>query len=69
MSLLPLLVQLPDLRAQGSFDQHVDLPPLCDQPALIPQQKPAVFQQTGRPVFSDGPFFLERSSISLLVFF
>jgi hypothetical protein len=34
MQVLPLLVQLPDLRAQGSFNQHVYLPALCHEPSL-----------------------------------
>jgi hypothetical protein len=34
VQILPLLVQLSVLRAQGAVDQYADLPPLCDQPAL-----------------------------------
>jgi len=34
VSPLPVLVQLPELRAQGALDQHVDLPPLRYQSAL-----------------------------------
>jgi hypothetical protein len=34
MSALPLLVQLPNLRPQGSFDQHVDLSEVRDESAL-----------------------------------
>jgi hypothetical protein len=34
MQILQVLVQLSHLRAQGAFDQHADLPPLCHQPAM-----------------------------------
>ena len=35
MQILPLLVQLPVLRAQGPFNQHVYLPALCHEPSLV----------------------------------
>jgi hypothetical protein len=35
MQVLPLLVQLSDLRPQSALDKHADLPAMCNEPALI----------------------------------
>jgi hypothetical protein len=34
VQVLPLLVQLPELRAQGAVDEHADLSSMCHQSAL-----------------------------------